>query len=130
MCYLLPINLLDLMPNAPRRSNPPEIAKRLNQGELVFGNFPPATVVGVGVGVITVVGVGVGVAVAVGVGVGVAPTQASLVITLALRLTAPVCANSCPRMAAPDCAVIDVRANIRPTKVEFVPSVAELPTFQ
>jgi len=145
VCYLLPI-ILDLTPSAPRRINPPEIAKRLNQGELVLGNFPPATVVGVGVGATLItgvgvgvgvmvavgvgVGVGVGVTVAVGVGVGVATTQASLVITLALRLTAPVCANNCPRMAAPDSAEIDVKAKIRPTKVELVPSVAELPTLQ
>ena len=144
MRYLLPIILLDLTPNAPRRVNPPEIARRLNQGELVVGNFPPVTVVGVGVGVTLTtgvgvgvgvmvavgVGVGVGVTVAVGVGVGVATTHASLVMTFALRLTAPVWANSCPRTAAPESAVIVVSANIRPAKVELVPSVAELPTLQ
>ena len=134
MCYLLPIILLDLIPRAPSRTIPPESARRLNHGELVLGNFPPVTVVGLGVGVTLTLGVGVGVGVAVtvaeGVGVGVATTQASLVMTFALRLTAPVWARSCPRTAAPESAVIVVSANIRPAKVELVPSVAELPTLQ
>lgn len=139
------MSFLDLIPRAPRRTIPPESARRLNHGELVLGNLPPVTVglgvvvgigvttgVGVGVAVAVAEGVGVGVAVAVaeGVGVGVATTHASLVMTFALRLTAPVWASNCPRTAAPESAVIVVRANIRPTKVEFVPSVAELPTLQ
>jgi hypothetical protein len=83
--------------------------------------------VGVGVGVVAV-GVGVGV-VAVGVGVGVV-AQRDAVMVSSSRVTAPLRASARPWMVSPVCTVIDVRARMLPAKVEFVPSVAELPTCQ
>ena len=49
---------------------------------------------------------------------------------LVSRVTAPLRANSEPRMTAPVLAVIDVRARIDPMNLEATPSVAELPTCQ
>jgi hypothetical protein len=45
-------------------------------------------------------------------------------------VTDPLRASARPWMVSPVCTVIDVRARMLPTKVEFVPSVAELPTCQ
>ena len=38
--------------------------------------------------------------------------------------------NNCPCTVAPVLAVIDIIAKMCPTKLEFVPNVAELPTLQ
>jgi hypothetical protein len=84
-------------------------------------------VVDVGV-VVDVVVVDVGVVVDVVV-VG-AVAQIPFVMVLVSSVTAPFRASSCPCTVAPVVAVMDVRANMWPTKLEFVPNVAELPTFQ
>ena len=83
--------------------------------------------VGVGVEVVAV-GVGVGV-VAVGVGVGVVVHLGAAILSVS-RVTDPLRARARPWMVSPVCTVIDVRARMLPAKVEFVPSVAELPTCQ
>jgi hypothetical protein len=85
----------------------------------------------VGVGPVGV-GVGVGpVRVGVGVGVGVGGiAQAGVVIVSSSRVTAPFRASARPSTVSPVVTVIDVRARIVPTKVEPVPSAAELPTCQ
>jgi len=86
--------------------------------------------VGVGVGV----GVSAGVEVALGVGVvGVGVDGAAhvaLVTVFVSNVTAPFRANTLPSTLAPVVSVADVKARIFPLKVEFVPSVAELPTCQ
>lgn len=46
------------------------------------------------------------------------------------RLTWPLRASARPSMVVPVATVIEVRARMLPTKVELVPSVAELPTCQ
>ena len=51
-------------------------------------------------------------------------------MVLVSSVTAPFRANSCPCTVAPVLAVIEVKAKMCPTKWEFVPRVAELPTFQ
>jgi hypothetical protein len=56
--------------------------------------------------------------------------QVGRVTVLLSRVTAPLRARRRPWMFAPEVAVIEVRARIVPTKVELVPSVAELPTCQ
>ncbi|MBE1598312.1 hypothetical protein H4687_004441 [Streptomyces stelliscabiei] len=45
-------------------------------------------------------------------------------------VTAAVCASARPWTSAPVFSVMDARAMMVPTKSEFVPRVAELPTFQ
>ncbi len=67
--------------------------------------------------------------IAVGVGVGNV-AQIPLMTVLLSSVTAPVCANSWPFIYAPVVAVMESYAKMCPTKVEFVPKVAELPTFQ
>ena len=120
--------------------------RTLYQGVAVFGISPPLTVgvavgfgFGVAVGAIVAVdvSVGVGVAVDISVGVGVVvgagvsrAAQNPFVMVLESSVTAPVCANNCPCTVAPCCAAMDVNAKMCPTKWEFVPNVAELPTFQ
>jgi hypothetical protein len=84
--------------------------------------MPPAGTVGVGK---TAVVVGAIVVVVVGVVV-----QVELVMVLVSRVTSPLRASSRPSMVTPVVAAIDVRARMVPTKVELVPSVAELPTCQ
>jgi hypothetical protein len=95
-------------------------------GAVTVGVGVGAVTVGVGVGAVTV-GVGVG-AVTVGVGVGV--VQVDLVMVLLSRVTAPFRASALPSMIVPVFTEIDCRARMLPTKVELVPSVAELPTCQ
>jgi hypothetical protein len=53
-----------------------------------------------------------------------------LVMVLVSMVTAPFRASSRPSTTAPVVAEIEVRARMVPTKVEFVPRVAELPTCQ
>ncbi len=82
--------------------------------------------VGVGVGV----GVTAGVEVALGV-VGVdGAAHVALVTVFVSNVTAPFRANTLPSTFAPVVSVADVKARIFPLKVEFAPSVAELPTCQ
>ena len=79
------------------------------------------------------IGIGGTVSVPVGVGVGVGGevvAQFAAVIVLSSRVTAPVRASARPSMLAPVVTVIDCWARMLPTKVVFVPSVAELPTCQ
>lgn len=85
--------------------------------------------VGTGVGVGVEVGVGVGVGVGIGVGVGEA-AHVALVMVFVSSVTAPFRAKTRPSTFAPVVRVADVKAKIFPLKVEFVPSVAELPTCQ
>jgi hypothetical protein len=59
-----------------------------------------------------------------------AAAQMPFVMVLVSSVTAPLRAKSCPCTVAPVFAVIDVKAKMCPTKWEFVPRVAELPTFQ
>jgi hypothetical protein len=89
-----------------------------------------AVIVGDAVAVAVIVGDAVAVIVGVAVGVGVEVTQVGLVMVLSSRVTAPFLASARPSMVAPVVTEIDVRARMLPTKVEFVPSVAELPTCQ
>ncbi len=67
--------------------------------------------------------------VGVGVGVGVS-AQNPFVMVLVSSVTAPFRASNCPCTIAPVVAAMDVNAKMCPTKWEFVPKVAELPTFQ
>ena len=61
----------------------------------------------------------------------VSPTmQMETRIELESRVTAPFSASRRPFTFAPVSAEMDVRAMTVPTSVEFVPSVAELPTCQ
>lgn len=71
-----------------------------------------------------------GVVVATTTGVGVGITQTGLVIELESKVTAPFLASILPSTFAPVVIVADVSAIIFPLKIEFVPSVAELPTCQ
>ena len=93
--------------------------------------------VGVGDGLVLVgvgdglVGVGVGDGlVLVGVGVGVGVVHAGTVMVSSSRVTAPLRASARPWMVSPVVTVIDSRARMLPSKMEPVPSVAELPTCQ
>lgn len=81
--------------------------------------------------VVVVLGVVIVVDVLVGlfVVVVVAP-QITFVMVLVSSVTAPFRANNWPCTVAPVRAVMDVKAKMCPTKREFVPKVAELPTFQ
>jgi hypothetical protein len=56
--------------------------------------------------------------------------QVGVVMVLWSRVTAPLRASRRPSIVAPVVAVTDVRARTLPTRCEFVPSVAELPTCQ
>jgi len=51
-------------------------------------------------------------------------------MVLVSSVTAPLRASNWPWIVAPVFAAIDVSAKMCPAKWEFVPSVAELPTFQ
>jgi len=63
------------------------------------------------------------------VGVGESP-QKPFMIVLVSNVTAPSRANNCPCTVAPVLAVMEIIASMCPTKLEFVPKVAELPTCQ
>nr|WP_246507058.1 hypothetical protein [Actinocrinis puniceicyclus] len=93
-----------------------------------------AVVVGVALAEVVAVVVGVAlvdvVAVAVAVGLGEVVLHTGRVTVLVSSDTCPLRASSLPVMLAPVVAVMDVRARMLPLKVEFVPSVAELPTCQ
>ena len=65
-----------------------------------------------------------------GVGVGVGVAHWVEVMVLVSRVTAPLRASSRPCTVACVLALIEVNAKMVPTKVELVPRVAELPTFQ
>ena len=56
--------------------------------------------------------------------------QVGTVIVFISSVTAPLLANKRPFIVAPVVAVTLVKARIVPSKVEFVPSVAELPICQ
>jgi len=56
--------------------------------------------------------------------------QSGVLMVLLSRVTAAVCASRRPVTVAPVCAVTEARASTVPTKVEWVPRVAELPTCQ
>lgn len=102
-----------------------------NPGEPALVPVPvpvPVPPVPVPVPVPGVVG-GVGVGVVGGVGAG-AVTHTGLVIVFVSNVTAPFRANILPSTSAPVVRVMDVKARIFPLKLEFVPSVAELPTCQ
>jgi hypothetical protein len=88
------------------------------------------TVVVVVAGVVVVVGLTVVVVVAGAVVVGADALQIGTVIVLASMVTAPFRASSRPETLAPVSSVIDVNARVVPTRLEFVPSVSELPTTQ
>jgi len=60
----------------------------------------------------------------------VVAAQVDLGMVFVSNVTAPFCANILPLTVAPVVSVTDVKANIFPLKVEFVPSVAELPICQ
>ncbi|RPK62715.1 hypothetical protein EES44_16660 [Streptomyces sp. ADI96-15] len=60
----------------------------------------------------------------------VPPEQVGRVIRLVSRVTDPLRASARPSMLAPVVALIEVRARMLPTKVDWVPSVAELPISQ
>jgi hypothetical protein len=51
-------------------------------------------------------------------------------MTLSSSVTAPILARARPWISVPVVTVMDWSAMMVPTKVEFVPSVAELPTCQ
>ncbi len=53
-----------------------------------------------------------------------------LVMVLVSNVAAPLRASVLPSIVVPVVTVIDVKARTVPVKVEFVPSVAELPTCQ
>lgn len=105
------------------------------------GNVGPDAVGAVvGVRVVVVPGVAVAAVVAVlvadtlavgdAVPVGVTAAQTGAVTALESKVTAPLRANSRPEIDAPVVALTEVNASTVPTNVEFVPSVAELPTCQ
>jgi hypothetical protein len=79
---------------------------------------------------VVVVARGVVVAARSVVGVTEACTHDGSVKMFVSRVTAPLRASRRPSMRAFVVAVIEVRASTVPTKVELVPSVAELPTCQ
>jgi len=88
---------------------------------------PPLVVMGGVVGavvVVVVVVVGAAVVVVVGGAVG----QLGRVMVLVSRLTWPVRASTRPFTVVPVCTDAEVCARMLPTKVVFVPRVAELPT--
>lgn len=91
----------------------------------VVVDVDPGVVVDVDPDVVVVVDPGVVVVVDPGV-----VAQIPLVMVFVSRVTAPFRANNCPCTLAPVFAAMDVKAKICPTKLEFVPKVAELPTFQ
>jgi hypothetical protein len=70
------------------------------------------------------------VAVGVAVGPGDGATQVGRVMVLLSRLTWPFLANTRPATVAPVCTDAEVNAKMLPTKVVWVPRVAELPTCQ
>jgi hypothetical protein len=74
--------------------------------------------------------VAVVVGVAVEVPVGVVRRQAGVVKTSVSRVTEPMRARARPWTVTPVVTDIDVCARIVPTKLEFVPNVAELPICQ
>lgn len=65
-----------------------------------------------------------------GVDAGGGTKHVALVMIFASNVTAPLRANTRPSTFVPVVRVADVKARIFPLKVEFVPSVAELPTCQ
>jgi len=88
-------------------------------------------IIGVGDAVGTGVGTGVEEGVGAGVGAGVGGTaHVALVMVFVSNVTAPFRANIRPSTFAPVVRVADANARIFPLKVEFAPSVAELPTCQ
>ena len=82
------------------------------------------------VGVALLVGVALALLVAVAVGLDVAVLHTGRVMVLSSSVTAPLRASRRPSIVAPVFALMEVRARMLPRKVEFVPSVAELPTCQ
>jgi hypothetical protein len=97
-------------------------------GLVLVGVGDGLVMVGVGDGLVGV-GVGDGL-VLVGVGVGVGVAHAGTVMVSSSRVTAPLRASARPWMVSPVVTVIDSRARMLPSKMEPVPSVAELPTCQ
>jgi hypothetical protein len=61
---------------------------------------------------------------------GEGTAHAAGLTALSSNVTAPLRANALPDILVPVLSVMLVSARIFPTKVEFVPSVAELPTCQ
>ena len=99
----------------------------LSSGSIpAFGNF--------GEDVKTLVGVTTDVEVTVDVedevDAGGSTAHVALVIVFVSNVTAPLRANTRPSTFVPVVRVADVKARIFPLKIEFVPSVAELPTCQ
>ena len=95
---------------------------------LSSGSIPDLGNFGEVVKLVDEVDVGVGVKPVDEVDVGVA--HVALVILFVSKVTAPLRANTRPTTFAPVVRVADVKAKIFPLNVEFVPSVAELPTCQ
>jgi hypothetical protein len=58
------------------------------------------------------------------------PPISGIITVLELKVTAPLLANALPINSAPLLSVMEVVAKMVPAKLEFVPSVAELPTCQ
>ena len=107
----------------------------------VLGNFgvttlaseiAPSGTAKTGVGVRSRVGseIKTGTGVTSGVGVTIGTAHIDLVIVFVSKVTAPFLAKIRPFTLAPVFKVADIKAKIVPLKVEFVPSVAELPTCQ
>ncbi len=89
------------------------------------------TSVGVEVGVgVMVTGVGVGVGVGMVTGVTTTAAQVGLVTESVSNVTAPLRAKTLPLTTAPVVTVTEVKAKRVPTKVEFVPRVADEATCQ
>jgi len=84
----------------------------------------------VSVGLAVSVGVAVSVGLAVSVGVAVDRSHSEEVKTLVSKVTEPLRARARPSTVVPVVIEMDVKARIVPTKVVFVPRVAELPTCQ
>lgn len=61
---------------------------------------------------------------------GTAATHTGFVTVLESTVTAPLRASTRPSTFAPVVIVVDVKETMVPLKIEFVPSVAELPTCQ
>jgi hypothetical protein len=92
---------------------------------------PDGVVLALGVAVGVALGVAVGVPLGVAVGVGeAAAAHVDLVTVFESNVIAPLRARRRPAAEVPVSAVTEVRARMVPTKTEFVPSVAELPTCQ
>ncbi len=90
-----------------------------------------AVVVTTGLVVAVVVVATVGVAITTGVTTGgTAATHTGFVTVLESTVTAPLRASTRPSTFAPVVIVVDVKETMVPLKIEFVPSVAELPTCQ